>query len=158
MGFGVLFVRTLTEQELEQLRMLLRHVQAGRLKDRYQAIWFSHLGKSVQEIARLLDMSEDTVRRWIHTFEKDGFDGLADDYRSGRPSKATGRYIERLTELIHISPLRMGCMWASWALKLLAAHMEARYAHEVDLNWTPFVDESLSRELKWLYESYGTRP
>jgi len=104
----VLFVRPLTEKELEQLRMLLRHVQASRLKDRYQAIWFSHLGKSVQEIARLLDVSEDTVRRWIHRFEEDGFDGLADDYRSGRPPRATGRYVERLLELVHISPLRMG--------------------------------------------------
>jgi hypothetical protein len=108
MGCRALFVRSLTEQELEQLRMLLRHVQASRLKDRYQAIWFSHLGKSVQEIARLLDVSEDTVRGWIHIFEEDGFGGLADDYRSGRPPKATGRYIGRLFELVHISPLHMG--------------------------------------------------
>ncbi|MGQ9588617.1 MAG: IS630 family transposase, partial [Thermoplasmata archaeon] len=124
MGCGVLFVRPLTEQELEQLRMLLRHVQANRLKDRYQAIWFSHLGKSVQEIARLLDVSEDTVRRWIRRFEEDGFDGLADDYRSGRPPEATGRYVERLLDLVHISPLHLGYPRTTWALALLATHME----------------------------------
>lgn len=127
----MLFVRTLTEKELEQLRMLLRHVQASRLKDRYQAIWFSHLGKSVQEIARLLDVSEDTVRRWIHRFEEDGFDGLADDYRSGRPPEATRRYVERLLELVHIRPLHMGYPRTAWTLALLAAHMEGETGVEL---------------------------
>jgi len=63
MGCGVLFVKQLTGEELELLEKLLRHVQSNRMRDRYQTIWFSHLGKSVQEIAELLNVSEESVRK-----------------------------------------------------------------------------------------------
>ena len=124
MGCGVLFVKQLTDEELELLEKLLRHVQSSRMRDRYQAIWFSHLGKSVQEIAELLKVSEESVRRWVHIFEEEGFEGLADDARSGRPPKATGRYVERLLELVHISPLLADYPRTTWTLSLLAEHME----------------------------------
>lgn len=96
MGFGVLFVRQLTRDEIDTFRKVSKCAIDGRLAMRYQAIWFSHLGKSVQEIAELLDISEEPVRNWIHIFDEEGFEGLADDWRSGRPPKANEDYIERL--------------------------------------------------------------
>jgi hypothetical protein len=106
MGFGVLFVRQLTQDEVDTFRRVSKCAIDGRLALRYQAIWFSHLGKSVQEIAELLDVSVESVRNWIHIFEEDGFEGLADDWRSGRPPKANEAYIERLLDMVHISSLR----------------------------------------------------
>jgi transposase len=85
MGFGVLFVRNLTEDEIDTLMWAFRRAIDGRPLVRYQAVWFSHLGRSVQEIAEFLNVSEESMRRWIHIFEEEGFEGLADDTRSGRP-------------------------------------------------------------------------
>jgi len=126
MGFGVLFVRQLSDEEIDTVRWALRNVQDGRLAVRYQAIWFSHLGKSVQEIAELLDVSEESVRNWIRIFEEEGFEGLVDDWRSGRPPKATSEYVEMLLDLVHKSPLLLGHPRTSWTLALLAEVMEER--------------------------------
>ena len=123
MGFGVLFVRQLTQDEVDTFRRVSKCAIDGRLALRYQAIWFSHLGKSVQEIAELLDVSVESVRNWIHIFEEDGFEGLADDWRSGRPPKANEAYIERLLDMVHISPLLVGYSVTSWTLPLLAEYM-----------------------------------
>ncbi len=120
----MLYVRQLSREELELLPKLLQHVQNNRLLKRYHAIWFSHLGKSVQEIAELLDVSEESVRNWIHVFDERGFEGLVDDWRSGRPPKADATYIERLLDVVHISPVVVGYPVTSWTLSLLAAHME----------------------------------
>ena len=120
----MLFVKQLTGEELELIEKLLRHVQSNRMRDRYQTIWFSHLGKSVQEIAELLNVSEESVRKWVHIFEEDGFEGLVDDARSGRPPKATSGYVGRLLELVHISPLLADYPRTTWTLSLLAGHME----------------------------------
>jgi len=122
----VLFVRQLSDEEIDTVRWALRNVQDGRLAVRYQAIWFSHLGKSVQEIAELLDVSEESVRNWIHIFEEEGFEGLVDDWRSGRPPKATSEYVEMLLDLVHKSPLLLGYPRTSWTLALLAEVMEER--------------------------------
>jgi len=124
MGFGVLFVRQLNQDEVDTLRRVLKCAIDGRLALRYQAIWFSHLGKSVQEIAELLDVSEGSVRNWIHIFDEHGFEGLVDDWRSGRPPKANEAYIERLLDMIHISPLLVGYSVTNWTLPLLATYME----------------------------------
>jgi transposase len=84
MGCGVLFVKQLTGEELELLQRLLRHVQSSRMRDRYQAIWFSHLGKSVQEIAELLKVSEESVRRWFHIFEEGKMEGYEFPVKKGK--------------------------------------------------------------------------
>ncbi|MGQ9588497.1 MAG: IS630 family transposase [Thermoplasmata archaeon] len=120
----MLFVRQLTQDEVDTFKKVSKCAIDGRLALRYQAIWFSHLGKSVQEIAELLDVSEESVRNWIHIFEEEGFEGLADDWRSGRPPKANEAYIERLLDMVHISPLLVGYSVTSWTLPLLAEYME----------------------------------
>lgn len=122
----MLFVRQLSEDEIDTVRWALRNAQDSRLAVRYQAIWFSHLGKSVQEIAELLDVSEESVRNWIHIFEEEGFDGLVDDWRSGRPPKASRAYIEMLLDLVHKSPLLLGYPRTAWTLALLTEVMEGR--------------------------------
>ncbi|MEM0343593.1 MAG: IS630 family transposase [Thermoplasmata archaeon] len=101
-------------------------MQDSHLAVRYQAIWFSHLGKKVQEIAELLDVSEESVRNWIHIFEEEGFEGLVDDWRSGRAPKAGRAYVEMLLEMVHKSPLLLGYPRTGWTLALLAEVMEER--------------------------------
>ena len=45
-------------------------------------------GRAVSEVAAIVRESGETVRRWVHRYEAEGIDGLADAPRSGKPAKA----------------------------------------------------------------------
>lgn len=49
---------------------------------------FSARGKTVQEIADLTLLDDDTVLYWLNRYEAEGLGGLATKPRSGRPPKS----------------------------------------------------------------------
>ena len=51
-------------------------------------------------IAELLGCDPSTVRRWIHRYNQDGVDGLADRPRAGRPRLGSPRLGERIARLL----------------------------------------------------------
>lgn len=93
------------EQEERQVRKLAasRHGPAD---------WIVHArmvakswdGERVEEIARALQWSPQTVRRRLHRFDTDGFDGLGDRPRAGRPRRLTDSDDSALIALVHTPP------------------------------------------------------
>lgn len=80
----VRFVRQLDDDEIRDLETMRRTV-VGRVSQRAHMVLLSNRNYCIVEIARLFDASENTVRRWIERYERDGA-GSFDD-RSRRPSK-----------------------------------------------------------------------
>jgi len=117
-------VRELSPQEEEDLRVFMRATRDVRLLKRAQIVWMSHRGKTVPEIARDLDMDEDTVRTWIRRYEHDGLDGLRDKPRPGRPATVTSLFVETLLDWVPKSPVLAGKASYTWTLGMLRDHLE----------------------------------
>lgn len=79
---------TLTEPQLTLLTKLIQQATNHRVRQRSQALVWSHQGKLRTEIAQLFAVKPDTVtawfRRWIE--QPDQVATLTDALRSGRPT------------------------------------------------------------------------
>jgi transposase len=81
------FVKPLTEEERVQLQEIMKSNAPQRRRMRAHAILLSDRRYSVNQIADIYQVDRDRVSEWIDWWEKDRFDGLDDDPRSGRPPK-----------------------------------------------------------------------
>ena len=67
-------------------------------------------GQSCRQVAHLFDEDPRTVQRWVRTFEQEGFDGLRDGQRSGRPRalSAVQWGIAQTGSAVRPRPIRLG--------------------------------------------------
>lgn len=120
----MVFVRSLTKEEVSQLRQFMKKAQIARIFRRAQIIWMSHLGKSVSEIVQTIGYHPQTVISWIHRYGKEGLDGLLDKTRTGRPEKCDKNYVKELLENVHKSPQILGFNQVNWTTELLSKYMQ----------------------------------
>lgn len=73
----------------ELIRRTHQHNIAPSTRDRLEMLRLSDAGWSIPKIALHLSLHEQTVRRWIKTFLRAGFDALVDPPRPGKPSAIT---------------------------------------------------------------------
>ena len=77
---------TLTEPQLTQLTRLIHQATHHRVRQRSQALVWSHQGKSRAEIAQLFAIKPDTITAWFRRWleQPDQVTTLIDAPRSGR--------------------------------------------------------------------------
>lgn len=76
----------LSSQQIEELKR--KHKQCGerRFADRLKAILLINSGYTFEQVAEILLMDDDTVRRYLEIFKTGGVDGLMTDlYKGGSP-------------------------------------------------------------------------
>jgi transposase len=80
----------LTEAQRQELHRRIRHPNLpARTRERLEMVRLSDAGWKIPRIAVHLQQHEQTVRRWIKTYLKDGFDMLADRPHTGQQSAIT---------------------------------------------------------------------
>lgn len=72
--------------ELEYLGFLMKSSPIAKIRHRAQAVLLSHKHYPIKQIADILLVDRDTVSRWLHNWESNRFDSLADQTGQGRPS------------------------------------------------------------------------
>ena len=77
---------TRTDRSAADLRAAAKGSANARQASRILAIAMVLDGFSREEAARLCGMDRQSLRDWVHRYNKDGLDGLADRTRSGRPA------------------------------------------------------------------------
>ena len=78
----------LTAEERSELERLTRGRKVWRgLSDRAQIVLLAAEGLTNVEIARALDVTDQTARKWRNRFAEHRLDGLDDEPRSGRPRR-----------------------------------------------------------------------
>lgn len=120
------FVRPLTKAEQVEIARLVRRGRDGRLVRRALMVQMSAKGQKAGAIAETLSTSVPTVHRTLKAFNSRGLDGLPDAPRSGRPPKASERYVECLKEAVATSPIDYGYVFTSWTLPRLREHLARR--------------------------------
>lgn len=113
----------MTGAEQAALDRLARRASDGRLVRRAQIVRLSAQHKKAGQIANLLGLSVPTVHRILNVFNARGLDGLADQPRSGRPAKATERYVACLKDAVARGPRAFGYVFSSWTLGRLREHL-----------------------------------
>ena len=96
---------------------------AVRLRDRATIIAWSAAGWWVSDIARIVRMTPQVVRKWIRRFNAEGLDGLKDQPRSGRPATYTAEQIGEVIAVALLKPDRLGLPFGCWTLDRLEAYL-----------------------------------
>ena len=73
----------------ELIRRAHQQKTAPTTRDRLEMLRLSDAGGSIPQIAVHLQLHERTVRRWVKTFLREGFDALVDPPRPGQASAIT---------------------------------------------------------------------
>ena len=92
-----------------------RTAKDGRLRIRALIVLLAaERGMVAAEIAAVVRMHEETVRRWLVRYQAEGLEGLMDAPRCGAPAKATRAYRERLLAVVRRRPRALGLPFSLW--------------------------------------------
>jgi len=116
-----IFVRSLTESELERLKAGLRSSDGFELR-RCQIILASARGEHAIAIAQSVGCSDETVREVIKAFNLRGLEALKPGSRRPHKTQAAfgAKQAERLKEVLHQSPRTFGKSTSVWTCDLAA--------------------------------------
>lgn len=118
-------VGPLSDEQRKVLRGLRRRA-VGRVAERAQMVLLNARGYPVAQIAAIFEVGEDVVRGWLHRYQRDGPDGLADRPRPGRPPK--DRLARQIVDTqMHNSPRANGLVQTCWTVRVLTAFLLRRF-------------------------------
>ena len=114
-------------QELEQL--LAKGALPVRIFKRATGLLALNRGETLEAVAKLVGVTNDTVRAWRKRYQAEGIKGLRDKPRSGRPIEIDGQQRAQITALA-CSKAPTG--YSDWSLRLLAEKVvEAGYCDHI---------------------------
>ena len=117
----------LTREQREQLEGMVksRSLPAG-LVSRARIVLMSAAGKTNQEIARQLGMTNATVGKWRGRFLQQDVTGLHDELRPGRPRTVSDERVARLVRKTLETKPKDG---THWSVRQIAGEMRVGQVH-----------------------------
>jgi transposase len=106
----------------------IRRSAEARYDHRLHGVLLVAKGMSCRQTAERLGDASRTVENWVHRFEQDGFAGLSDGEREGRPSRLSRTDRERVEEALRRSPAHYGLPAQLWDGPLLSAFLQRQFA------------------------------
>ena len=122
-----------------ELDAAIKTAASARERDRLHCVKALLLRPDFEFVRELYDLSERTLRVWIHAFNRQGIDGLLDRPRPGRPAAIPASHEERLRDLL----LRPGqAEITHWTAKKFHGYLREALQLEVGYSTT----------VRWLHE------
>jgi transposase len=136
-------------QARETLCAQMKTTKDAKMYRRFKVIDLSGQGYNVADLARLFDISEAAVRRYIHRFNHAGIEGLSSHYGRGRPPTLAWSQAEWLDVLAQ-SPANLPLLESrthTWTQALLRLYLKLYHHIEVS---QPTIAKSLSNaDIRW---------
>ena len=110
----------------EELERRYKEEKDSKVKLRILMVLRVKEGASTTRLAKELHVHHTTVSNWVKRFNREGFDGLRDRPRSGRPPKISH---EELREVLEKSPEEEGYPVGGWSVRLLHIHLAKKGVH-----------------------------
>jgi len=107
MKIPVKFVSKLNEEQIIELKRIMKESEKPRIRQRAQAILLSNQGYCIEKIADICEVRRNTISSLIEKWKHDGFSGLEEKPRSGRPSTLTESEKELVIELARENPRKV---------------------------------------------------
>ncbi len=125
-------MRKLEIADADTMRIAVRQeilrTEESRYQHRLHGILLVCRGTSCREVAELFGHSPRTVQYWVRRFEADGFAGLQETPRPGRPPGLDARLRRSLGRDLRRPPRDLGYPQTLWDGKLLSHHLAERFA------------------------------
>jgi transposase len=100
----------------------------SRYTHRLHGVLFVAKGLDCYEVAELMGHSPTTIESWVHAYNDEGFAGLYDEVRPGRPSRISEEVMEKIGLDLRTNPREFGYSQTMWDGKLLSYHLERKYS------------------------------
>jgi len=117
----------LPPQSAEQIAALdevYRKSKDGRLKQRAQIILLAaEQGMVAPQIAAIVRLNEESVRKWLKRYQAEGIEGLKDNPRPGMEPTVTEDYRAKLVNAVRRRPRSLGLPFSMWTLQRLADYL-----------------------------------
>lgn len=124
-------MRKLEIADADVMRIALQQEIARSDESRYDhrlhGLLLITAGQGCQQVADLFGEDRRTVQRWVKRFESEGFAGLHDGVRVGRPASLSDKQWASLGRDLRKSPDQFGHAGHLWDGKLLCVHLAQRY-------------------------------
>lgn len=134
-GAIMYFMKALTISDAATMVLALqdeiRRSQEARYDHRLHAVLLVAQGVTCPEAAALLGDAPRTLQYWVRRFEEEGFAGLADADKPGRPKKLTEEHLSVIGKALRGSPRAFGTNANHWDGKTLSAFIRHRF--DVDI-------------------------
>lgn len=125
-------MKALTISDAETMILALqdeiRRSQEARYDHRLHAVLLIAQGVTCPEAAALLGDSPRTVQYWVRRFEDEGFAGLTDTDRPGRPKKLSEQQLIEVNEALRGPPRNFGLSTNIWDGKTLSSFIKQQYS------------------------------
>ena len=114
----------LSAEALTELDHAYRSSPDARLRIRALTVLLAaEQGLVAAQIAALVRLHEETVRRWLLRYQAEGLAGLEDSPRCGAPAKVTPEYREHLLLAVRRRPRSLGLPFSLWTGARLADYL-----------------------------------
>ncbi len=108
----------------QELVELYQATKLPRIRTRAQMILLSaEQALKAPQIALIVRESERTIQRWLKRYQAEGINGLQDAPKSGKPSKVSQAYRQRLLSSVRQRPRSLGLEFSLWTLARLADYL-----------------------------------
>jgi transposase len=98
---------------------------------RARIVLLSDEGNGVAEIALALSVDHQVVRRWLKRYLAEGFEGLGDRPRHGRPAAIKPQVWQKLSTIVVQAPAKFGVARRNWSVRALENFMARRFGWNV---------------------------
>ena len=117
----------LSAAQYAELDRANRTAKDGRLRIRALIVLLAaERGMVAADIAAVVRMHEETVRRWLLRYQAEGLAGLMDAPRPGAPAKATGIYRDQLLAVVRRRPRALGQPFSLWTGDRLSDYLAGK--------------------------------
>jgi transposase len=117
----------LSAEQHAELDRANRTAKDGRLRIRALIVLLAaERGMVAADIAAVVRMHEETVRRWLVRYRAEGLAGLMDAPRCGAPARATRSYREQLLAVVRRRPRALGLPFSLWTGDRLSDYLAER--------------------------------
>jgi len=115
------------EEMVLALQDEIRRTDESRYDHRLHGVLLVAQGLSCRDVAKLLGDAPRTVAYWVRRFEDEGFSGLAEGARSGRPRRLSEGQLAEVGEALRKRPLDYGLDVNLWDGKTLSVFIAKRW-------------------------------
>ena len=114
---------TLESQALAELEEAMTHSPHPEVRQRATAIRLLHLGHKPEAVSQMLAVAPSTIWNWHRRYRAGRVSALANQAKSGRPSKADETYVQQVTQAIESDPRTVGYEFSVWTINKLRQHL-----------------------------------
>ena len=115
-----LFLHPQTKAKLTRLNKAAEADGAYRVARRLHAVVLNAEAYTSGEIARILDAPVSKVSAWLRAYEAQGYEGLLEGHRAGRPPALSRPQRQRLADLLDSGPVAYGYLSGVWTSPMVA--------------------------------------